>query len=69
MLDIVLIIPQLFSGMNVRGVVPQQVVELLSTSVFYAMSIAIGYAVINNAKGELPDQIPAISDSVRDQVG
>lgn len=68
-LDIVLIFPQLFSGMNLRSAVPSQVVELLSTSVFYAMSIAIGYAVVSNVKGELPDQIPGISDSVRDQVG
>lgn len=68
-LDIVLIFPQLLSGLNLGAAVPAQIVELLSTTVFYAMSIAIGYAVVSNVKGELPDQIPGISDSVRDQIG
>lgn len=68
-LDIVLIFPQLLSGANLGSAVPASVVEVLSTTVFYAMSFAIGYAVVNNIKGDLPDQIPGISNSVRDQMG
>jgi hypothetical protein len=68
-LDIALIFPQLLSGVNVGSAIPAQVIEILSTSVFYAMSLAIGYSVVSNAKGELPDQIPGVSDSVRDQIG
>jgi hypothetical protein len=68
-LDIALIFPQLLSGVNLGSAIPAQVIEILSTSVFYAMSLAIGYSVISNAKGELPDQIPGVSDSVRDQIG
>jgi Chloroplast import apparatus Tic20-like len=67
-LDIVLIFPQLLSGINLSAAIPPSVTEVLSTSVFYAMSIAIGYSVVCNVKGELPDQIPGISDSVRDQI-
>lgn len=67
-LDIVLIFPQLLSGLNLSAGIPPSVSEVLSTSVFYAMSIAIGYSVVSNVKGELPDQIPGISDSVRNQI-
>jgi hypothetical protein len=68
-LDIALIFPQLLSGVNLGSAIPAQVVEILSTSVFYATSLAIGYSAISNVKGELPDQIPGVSDSVRDQIG
>lgn len=68
-LDIVLIFPQLLAGLNLGSVIPAQVAELLTTTVFYAMSIAIGYSVVSNVKGELPDQIPLISDSVGDTIG
>jgi hypothetical protein len=65
LLDIVLILPQLFSGANSGGLIPLSIIEILSTSVFYAMSLAIGYSVVNILKGDLPDEIPGISDSAR----
>lgn len=68
-LDIILIIPQLLSGPFFSSSIPASVLEILSTTVFYAMAFAIGYAVVKNANGDLPDQIPGISDSVRDQLG
>jgi hypothetical protein len=65
LLDIVLVLPQLLSGANSGGLIPVSVIEVLSTAVFYAMSLAISYSVINNLKGDLPDDIPGISDSAR----
>lgn len=69
MLDIALIFPQLFAGLNLGGAIPPSVVETCSTAVFYAVSLAVAYSVVSNAKGEIPDQIPAISDSVYQQMG
>lgn len=68
-LDIALIIPQLFQGVNISSVVPAVVGEVCSTAVFYAISFAIIYAVVQNVKGQVPDEIPAISDSVNQQMG
>lgn len=68
-LDIALIFPQLFQGVNTGGVIPGSVVEVCSTAVFYAISFAILYAVITNAKGQTPDEIPGVSASVYQQMG
>lgn len=69
MLDIALIFPQLFQGLRLGNTIPPSVVEVCSTSVFYAMLFAVGYAVVSNVKGQLPDQIPAVSASVDAQIG
>mmetsp|Transcript_9579 Transcript_9579/g.25602 ORF Transcript_9579/g.25602 Transcript_9579/m.25602 type:complete len:228 (-) Transcript_9579:535-1218(-) len=66
-LDIALIIPQLFSAFG-QGV-PPQIAENLSTSLFYAMLLAVGYAISSNVRGITPNQIPVISDSVEAQIG
>lgn len=68
-LDIVLIFPQLFQGFNLGGMVGASVAEICTTAVFYAISLAIGYAVVSNARGYVPDEIPGISESVRQQMG
>mmetsp|Transcript_31639 Transcript_31639/g.77508 ORF Transcript_31639/g.77508 Transcript_31639/m.77508 type:complete len:219 (+) Transcript_31639:288-944(+) len=67
LLDILLIFPQLFS--NLSGQVPLGVVEALSNSVFYGMVAAVGYAVVSNIKGEIPNQIPGVSSSVDQMLG
>ena len=69
MLDIALIFPQLFAGLRLESSLPGSIVEVCSTSVFYAMLFAVGYAVVCNVRGELPDQIPAVSASVDAQIG
>lgn len=68
-LDIALIFPQLFQGVQLGGVVPSSVVEVCTTAVFYAVSLAISYAVVTNARGRVPDEIPGVSDSVYQQMG
>lgn len=66
-LDIALIFPQLFQGVSLG--IPTSITEICSTAVFYAINLAVGYAVITNARGRVPDEIPAISDSVYQQMG
>lgn len=66
-IDIALIFPQLFQGVNLA--IPKSITEVCSTAVFYAVFLAVGYAVVTNAKGEVPDDIPGISDSVYRQMG
>ncbi|CAN8072228.1 unnamed protein product [Agarophyton chilense] len=68
-LDIALILPQLFQGLRLGAAVPTAVVELCSTAVFYAVALAVSYALLSNVQGKLPDQIPAVSDSVKQQLG
>lgn len=69
MIDIALIVPQLLASFNVGASIPSNVVELLSSTVFYAVLLAVGYAVAQNVRGQLPDKIPAVSDSVYAQLG
>lgn len=68
-IDIALIFPQLFAGLNLGGLIPSVVAETCTTAVFYAVILAIGYAIITIARGDVPDEIPAISDSVYQQMG
>mmetsp|Transcript_10372 Transcript_10372/g.31717 ORF Transcript_10372/g.31717 Transcript_10372/m.31717 type:complete len:202 (+) Transcript_10372:2-607(+) len=67
MLDLILILPGLFSGLG--GQVPRAVTETASNTVFYAMLVSVGYAAVENAKGNLPNQIPLVSESVDSQIG
>lgn len=69
MLDIALLVPQLIGSMRLGAAVPLHVVELLSSSVFYAVLLAVCYAVTANLRGQLPDQIPGVSASVYSQMG
>lgn len=66
-LDIALIFPQLFQGVNLN--IPATITETLSTAVFYAIALAIIYVVVRNVQGLLPDEIPGISESVYQQIG
>lgn len=66
-LDIALIVPQLFQGINLN--IPVTITETLSTAVFYAIALAVIYVVVRNVQGLLPDEIPGVSDSVYQQIG
>jgi len=67
LIDILLIVPQLLLGFG--GRLPGAVVEAISNTVFYGVLLAVGYSIVSNIRGELPDQIPGISDSVDSQIG
>ncbi len=69
MIDIALIVPQLLASFNIGAAIPSNVIELLSSTVFYAVLLAVGYAVAANVQGQLPDKIPAVSESVYAQLG
>jgi len=69
LLDIALLIPQLFSSFRLGSGFPAHIGELASSTVFYAILLAVGYAVATVARGQLPDQIPAVSESVNNQLG
>lgn len=68
LLDIALIVPQLLSSFRLGTGFPITVVELANSTLFYAVLMAVSYAVISNARGQLPDQIPVVSDSVNSQL-
>lgn len=68
-LDIALIFPQLFQGVRLGSAIPASVAEICTTAVFYAVMLAVSYAAVMNAQGKLPDEIPALSDSVKQQLG
>ncbi len=63
-LDIALIFPQLLKGMGAAIAFPPVIGVPLSNCVFYAMAGSVGYALYKNARGELPNEIPVISESV-----
>lgn len=66
-LDIALIFPQLFQNSGLA--VPPVIGETCSTAVFYAAALAVGYAVVRNVQGIVPDEIPGVSDAVNQQLG
>lgn len=66
-LDIALILPQLFQGVRLN--LPLTITETCTTAVFYAAALAVIYAVVRNAQGHVPDEIPGVSDSVYQQLG
>lgn len=68
LLDIALLVPQLLSSFNLGRGFPVSVVELANSTIFYAILMAVSYAVITNARGQLPDQIPIVSESVNSQM-
>lgn len=68
LLDIALIVPQLLSSFRIGAGLPPSIVEIASSSVFYGILLAVGYAVISCVRGQLPDQVPLFSDSVNSQM-
>ncbi|KAK1862030.1 hypothetical protein I4F81_004606 [Pyropia yezoensis] len=69
LLDVVLILPQLLGGAVAAAGVPGWLLEAGSSTIFYAVVVSVGYAVVSNARGEVPDQIPAVSEAVEAQIG
>ncbi|KAJ8908250.1 hypothetical protein NDN08_008341 [Rhodosorus marinus] len=67
MLDLILIIPALFGGAAAQ--MPRFIAETGANTVFYSILAAVGYAVIENIRGELPNKIPLVSESVDSQIG
>lgn len=69
LLDVVLILPQLLGGAVASSGVPGWIIEAGSSTIFYAVVASVGYAVVSNAQGQVPDQIPAVSEAVEAQIG
>ncbi len=59
-----LIFPQLIGSVNKGMNVPQDLAEIGSNTVFYAIMSAILYSVFTNTSGKTPNEIPLISESV-----
>lgn len=66
-LDIALIFPQLLKSVGGPSV-PSSIGVPLSNTVFYAIVFSVVYAIYKNAQGQLPNEIPVISESVDSQM-
>jgi len=67
-LDILLFFPTLL-GEVTGSFAPSFLVESGSNFVFYALVAAVGYSVVSNVIGKIPDQIPVVSEAVEMQIG
>jgi len=67
LLDIAFIIPNFFGG--VGQMVPIEVQQVLSNTVFYSMVLAIGYSWFSIAQGKTPDQVPVVSEAANQAIG
>ena len=67
LLDIILLIPSLFSG--VTRMFPRELEQLGDNFIFYAVAGILGYAVFQNAQGKPPDRVPVISEAAAMQIG
>jgi hypothetical protein len=72
-LDIFLIFPSLLSQLGGLGggslVLPRVIVESGNNFVFYCLVASVGYALISNLTGKIPNQIPVISEATENQIG
>lgn len=70
-LDIALIFPQLLGqlGSAIKLSPPEALIEPASTTVFFAVSLSIVYAVAANLRGELPNGIPLVSEATERSIG
>mmetsp|Transcript_5635 Transcript_5635/g.9738 ORF Transcript_5635/g.9738 Transcript_5635/m.9738 type:complete len:237 (-) Transcript_5635:356-1066(-) len=68
-LDVMLIIPGVFSNLSVARMAPALLGETMANAVFYATLAAVLYGVACSILGKLSDQIPLISESVKAQIG
>ena len=67
-LDILLFFPTLLG--EVTGLfAPLFLVESGSNFVFYDLVATVGYSVVSNVIGKIPDQIPVVSEAVEMQIG
>lgn len=67
LIDIVLIIPSVLGGVAEK--LPRTIVEPSTNFVFYCYAIAVGYSILSNLNGRVPNQIPFISSTADDQIG
>jgi len=65
LLDIALIFPSLLGGIPAPAVVANGG----SNFVFLALVGSVGYALVSNLTGKVPDKIPLISDAARSSIG
>mmetsp|Transcript_24490 Transcript_24490/g.79041 ORF Transcript_24490/g.79041 Transcript_24490/m.79041 type:complete len:228 (+) Transcript_24490:2044-2727(+) len=68
-LDILLIIPSVFSSLPGSENLPSFITIAGSNFVFYVMALVVSYALVSNAQGKLPDQVPVISEAAALQIG
>mmetsp|Transcript_24588 Transcript_24588/g.48892 ORF Transcript_24588/g.48892 Transcript_24588/m.48892 type:complete len:399 (+) Transcript_24588:180-1376(+) len=73
-IDIALLFPSLILGIgglllgNVSGGVTQLAGELFSDVIFGTLVLTLGYCVVTSLLGKEPDNIPIISDAVKDRM-
>uniref|UniRef100_A0A7S0PYH6 Tic20 family protein Ycf60 n=1 Tax=Coccolithus braarudii TaxID=221442 RepID=A0A7S0PYH6_9EUKA len=67
LLDIALIIPGLFSP--VTSLLPLELQIIGTNFVFYVCVFTVIYSAWSNAQGELPDQVPVLSEAAMMQIG
>ncbi|KAJ8609704.1 hypothetical protein CTAYLR_008443 [Chrysophaeum taylorii] len=70
-LDIALIFPQLIGSLGnaVKIQLPPALLEPASTTVFFAVSISILYAIFSNCNGNTPNNIPVVSEAADRSIG
>ncbi|CAB9523292.1 Protein TIC 20 [Seminavis robusta] len=66
-LDILLIFPSLLGRLPFA--MPRVLVESGSNFIFYALVACVGYALVSNLSGKLPNQIPVVSEASELQIG
>mmetsp|Transcript_23658 Transcript_23658/g.27910 ORF Transcript_23658/g.27910 Transcript_23658/m.27910 type:complete len:230 (+) Transcript_23658:16-705(+) len=66
--DILLIFPSLLGQIS-GSFMPQFLVESGCNFVFFCLVAAIGYSLVSNASGKIPNQIPVVSEAVEMQIG
>jgi len=67
LIDIALIFPSVLGG--VANNLPRFIVEPSTNFVFFCFAAAVGYSVVSNLSGKVPDQIPLISRTADEQIG
>ncbi|KAK4523250.1 hypothetical protein GAYE_PCTG50G1143 [Galdieria yellowstonensis] len=69
LIDLVLIIPQMFlHATSASGAIPAVVVESLCSLVFYAIMVTTAYVLLCVFRGSKPDQVPIISEASEAQL-
>jgi hypothetical protein len=69
LIDVALIVPELFASSFQDMELPRSIVEPCSNFVYYTYMSAILYSIYSNLRGRKPDQIPIISTSADFMVG
>jgi len=67
LIDIALIFPSVLGG--VANNLPRFIVEPSTNFVFYVFAACVGYSVVCNLIGKVPNQIPFISSTADEQIG